>query len=238
MYGLLPQRWGISLDKKNYAPQSQRYANDNGIIVFNVNYRLAPETPVSGGILDCYIALKYIFSKTDHFNIDKKKIYITGDSGGGLMASNVCIKLVQMNEAHLIKLCILIHPMVGSYWVDLPLDKCNQIWNWWYKKMISDIYYYLGGYTDPAQNLENINIFPNKMSNEISKKIPNTVILTSEYDFFKCDAEVLGEKLHNNGKLLDFIIHPGTLHGFYIMMSHPSSYQFYEDISKIIKKYL
>ena len=47
-------------------------------------------------------------------------------------------------------------------------------------------------------------IFPGKMSVALAKKLPPTVLITSEYDLFKRDAYDFKVKLKKAGTLLDF----------------------------------
>ena len=82
-----------------YIAMMTRYAEDNDIVVFSVDYRLAPEAPAPGGIMDCYAALKYVLDSCDEFNIDKTKVCIGGESGGGYLAMGVGLHLARNGES-------------------------------------------------------------------------------------------------------------------------------------------
>ena len=62
-------------------------------------------------------------------------------------------------------------------------------------------------------NLDDANIYPIKMSDEIMKRLPQTVVLTSEFDCYKRDATRLAQRLNSHSRLLEFCIHPGLNHG-------------------------
>lgn len=78
----------ISLDKNLYKPILLFLAN-NGYMVFNINYRLAPEHTVDDMEEDILNAISYAinYSKRD-------KVYLMGDSAGAHIASLVTNKLL------------------------------------------------------------------------------------------------------------------------------------------------
>ena len=50
------------------------------------------------------------------------------------------------------------------------------------------------------------------MGDEVMAQLPMTVVFTSEFDCFRRDSTKFAEKLHKNGKLLEFVVHPGLNH--------------------------
>lgn len=52
------------------------------------------------------------------------------------------------------------------------------------------------------------------MGDEIAMNFPDTVIMTSEFDILRRAAEELALVLQNKNKLLDYVCHPGTNHGW------------------------
>lgn len=68
-----------------------------GFLVFNINYRLAfSDTKVPGQIQDAAAALRWISEHLDSYPADKKKIFLTGESAGGVLA--VMAVLTSKNE--------------------------------------------------------------------------------------------------------------------------------------------
>ena len=51
-------------------------------------------------------------------------------------------------------------------------------------------------------------------------------------------AEDFGERLHNVGKLVEFLCHPGGNHGWNMMMSHPLSAMYWEDMRALLLTHL
>lgn len=68
-----------------------------GFLVFNINYRLAfSDTKVPGQIRDVAAAIHWISNRLDSYPADKEKIFLTGESAGGVLA--VMTVLIAKNE--------------------------------------------------------------------------------------------------------------------------------------------
>ena len=65
-----------------------RWAHKYKCVTFNVDYRLAPETKIPGGARDFMHVFLHVYNNASKYNIDKSKIVIAGDSGGGYICLN------------------------------------------------------------------------------------------------------------------------------------------------------
>lgn len=60
---------------------------ENGYIVVNMNFRYMPEYDMSTHYHDCITCIKYCLDKADLFGIDRKQVFISGDSSGAHMSA-------------------------------------------------------------------------------------------------------------------------------------------------------
>jgi len=74
-----------------------RFAHLNHTIVFNVEYRLAPETKCPGGQIDFKKAFLHIHKNADKYGINRNKIVIGGEDGGSWIACGAVYDLVVNN---------------------------------------------------------------------------------------------------------------------------------------------
>merc|ERR1711990_906778 len=64
-----------------------------GVVVFNVDYRLAPETRCPNNVLDFYEAIKYVSANAADLGVDPTRIAMAGESGGGYICSGAMVQL-------------------------------------------------------------------------------------------------------------------------------------------------
>ena len=66
---------------------TSRIAAENGMVVFSVNYRLAPEWPFPACLDDCLVVLQWMQKNGAMVGGDGTRISVGGDSAGGRAAS-------------------------------------------------------------------------------------------------------------------------------------------------------
>ncbi len=67
-----------------------------GAVIASVEYRLAPETPFPGPLLDCVAAWLWLVEQAPTWELGADKCIISGDSSGGGLAAATCFYLRDM----------------------------------------------------------------------------------------------------------------------------------------------
>ena len=70
---------------------SARMAQDLGVVVVSVEYRLAPEHPFPSGLEDCYAALVWLHDEADALGVDPTRVAVNGGSAGGGLAAGLAL---------------------------------------------------------------------------------------------------------------------------------------------------
>ena len=179
------------------------------VVVFNVEYRLAPETKCPNNVKDFYETVKYIHANATFLGVDSNKICIAGDSGGGYICLGTMVLLAQRDETALVRLAIPGIPMVDDYCFSDPacmtederakVQLMRKIW-----KLIA---------TDFSAQRSDPLLFPGKASDDLLAKFPPTVIREVEFDMFITEATRLARRLQRVGRLLELVVIPGAKHG-------------------------
>jgi len=199
----------IALANKDLRSQGQCLAVDLSFVVFNVDYRLAPETKCPNNIKDFYEVIKYVSKNAESLGIDPAKIVIAGESGGGYICLGAMVLLAERDEGTIVKLAIPGIPMVDDYCFSDPLAMTveernahlgmRKVW----KTLIAD---------DFEQQKTNPHLFPGKAKEELLEKFPPTIIMEAEFDMFITEATRLAGRLRRAGRLLEFVVIPGATH--------------------------
>ena len=221
-----------------------RMCCDSNAIVFNVDYRLAPEHRVPAGLIDGMSAIRYVSTHVAELGIDPKRIAVCGESGGAYIAVGACMELAKCNEAERVSLLIAISPQTSNFFrvADGPMLDDKSISGLrldLYQTMANIISGMLvGGAKSLPKHDHDPLLYPNLMEDTLMRAMPKTVVFTSEFDFFRVAAEELAERLEANGRLLDYCCHPCTTHCWWMMMEHKPADAFWGDLAKVISKWL
>ena len=74
----------VAMSSGSYQPVTRKWANELGIPIFSIDYRLAPEYAYPCALNDVWQAYYWIINNCDtYFGISFDKVFITGDSAGG-----------------------------------------------------------------------------------------------------------------------------------------------------------
>ena len=188
----------------------RRLARLSSVVIFSVEYRLAPEFKFPAAILDAADAVKWIFENTKKFNVNKNKIGISGDSAGACIAAVISIlfkkhKLIRFSYQILIYPCTAPKPNNKSHFTfakGFLLSRKNILW--FYKN-----------YKNSILDEKDFRYAP-IISQDLSE-LPKSLIIVAGYDPLRDEGIKYAEKLIHFGNDVQLINYKNMVHGFFLM---------------------
>jgi hypothetical protein len=110
-----------------------------------------------------------------------------------------------------------------------------------YRPCFNDIYRQLAidfDNRDPLEVAKDPYLFPNEVSDEICKKCPPLIVVTTEFDTMKRAGLEAAAKYRKNGNLLGCAVIKGCHSPHYVNSNHPRTDAFFKIFEDVCKKYL
>ncbi|ATO20162.1 esterase [Acinetobacter sp. LoGeW2-3] len=200
-------------------------AEMNQHIVVSVDYRLAPEHPFPAAHLDAREGLVWTLENIQYYGGDPKQISLIGDSAGGNLAATTA--LWAKSEGIAIKKQILIYPVIQPDMESASRTEENgylisqQDMDWFWKN-----YQVQDGHTVQYSPLQFKNL----------NEAPETLIITTEYEVSRDDAEYYGLCLIEKGVSTTIKRIQGGVHGiFWLSAVVPEHQLIRAEIAKFLR---
>ena len=201
----------VTLSAKQCNELMVRWAHKYNCVVFNVDYRLAPEAKAPAAQRDFMHAFYHVYNNAADFGVDPNKIAIGGDNGGGWVCIGAAYQMIKDGKSHLPKMMILRSSMHSNM---IQAEAFGNLHN--YEKYTQDMQYSIFNLlaTDFEAQNEDPLLYPAKMPIEDLKKLPPTIICTGEFDHMRRESMFLISRLKQTDKLLDVLDMPQVFHGY------------------------
>lgn len=180
------------------------YAKKTNSIVVAPRYRLSPKHSSPTLLNDCLSSYKWMIENSKKLNINIDKIGIGGDSTGGFLATKLVSQLIDKGNNILYQL--LVYPVIDNKMRTTSMKKFKNtpMWNSKNNKIMWKWYY---------KNQDEISLLDDNLSN----KIPNTYIETTEFDCLHDEGILYANKLKSLGINVEINETKKTMHGFDIV---------------------
>lgn len=185
-------------------------AVNTGHAVLSVDYRLAPEHKFPAAVDDAFAATKWAYENADVLGVDAARLAVAGDSAGANLAA-----VVAQQGLVPLKYQVLVYPTVDMS-MTLPAIDENAEGPTLTKVMMK---WFVDHYLRDEQDITNVLASPILATDDVLKRVPPAVIVTSEYDPLRDDGEEYGKRLVANGVAASVVRFNGTLHGFFSMLA-------------------
>lgn len=181
-------------------------AKQSGVVVFSLDYRLAPEHPFPAGLEDCYAATQWLHTNANKLNIDPARIAASGDSAGGNLTAAISL-LTHERRGAPIAFQLLLYPSLDIQAQTESRKLLAHGYGLDEEFMLWVVASYTAGH-DKADPLLSPLMAPDV------NFMPPTMILTAEYDPLRDDGKMFADKLLQQGVACTYRCYEGMIHGF------------------------
>lgn len=182
-------------------------ARTNSIVVA-VEYRLAPEFPFPTAVQDGYDALNWIVTNAAEYNADINNIAVVGDSSGGNVATSVAMMSRDL-DGPTVKAEALLYPL--TTFLDEDFYSRDHYSSGYYLLSRNVMELARSAYT-PDENMWN-SPYSSPLEADVTN-MPQTFIITAEFDPLRDEGEAYAQKLAAAGVPVEATRYKGTMHGF------------------------
>lgn len=200
---------GGSLD--DYDNLCRKLSKNSKAVVVSVDYRLAPENPFPAGLNDIYNVLQWVHKNAKVINGDPNRICVAGDSAGGNLSAAVS-QLARDKSGPHISCVILIYPSTNIYELN------TKSWSYFgmdYNLTKENTEKFISLYAPrPEERKSN---YASPLLSMNFKGLPDTLIITAEFDPLRDEGEDYGNRLRNAGVNAVSTRYKGVTHGFVSM---------------------
>jgi acetyl esterase len=183
-------------------------ANRTGAVVFNVDYRLAPEAKFPTAAEDCYVATRWVYEHASELRVDRERMAVAGDSAGGNLAAVTALMARDRGGPPLV-FQLLLCPVLDAH-MDSPsyeqnasgfgLTRTAMEWYWMH---------YLSAPEDRDHP------YASPLRAPVLSGLPPALVITAEYDPLRDEGEAYAARLRTFGVDAVASRYDGTIHGCY-----------------------
>ena len=199
---------------ENYDRVCARMAQVTAHIVVSVEYRLAPEHKFPVPLEDCYAAAKALYTNKLILNTDPRKITIMGDSAGGNLAAAVALMARDNGEFQVYRQILIYPALYNTYTAASPYASVQKNGTDYLLTAVK-MQDYLNLYESCPEDRVNPYFAP-LLARDFSN-MPETLILTAEFDPLRDEGEDYGKKLAEAGNYVEVHRIKDALHGFFAL---------------------
>ena len=182
-------------------------AIEAGIVVFHIDYRLAPEARFPGAFDDVVAGLKWVAANGEAIGIDTSRLAIGGDSAGGNLAAAVSI-WARDNSGPKLRLQLLAYPVTDA----VARSESYRRYEDGYGLNAVTMEWFFDHYTPDKATRSDWRVSPIRAASLAG--LPPALVVTAGYDPLRDEGRAYAFRLHQEGTQADLVEFGGMLHGF------------------------
>jgi acetyl esterase/lipase len=221
--------WTIG-DLDGYDVLCRQIADESGLVVISVDYRLAPEHKFPAAVIDAIAATEWIAANAAKLGFDPARMFVGGDSAGGNLAAVVSIN-ARDQGAPKIAGQVLIYPGVDGR-MSHPSHRDPET-----SVLLTHALtrYFYGHYLRSAADVDDWRVSPGHVKD--LSRLPQAFVVSARADPLYDEDEEYSQRLRDAGVKVTHRSYAGQFHGFITMgRLIPEANQLVSEISQWLKR--
>lgn len=221
----------VAGSKDTHSKLAHRFA-EAGYLVFNVDYRLAPEHPFPAPYDDCVHAIQWAAEQASRYGGDASRLAVGGDSAGGNLTAASVATLADQAGAPKVSAALLIYGVFDFSMMELPSgdDPLAEIGADLMEIMIGS---YLG-----SERPEAVLRDPRVSPIHVSQKLPPCHLVVGSADPLVAQQEALSKLLESHGTEHESVVVADMPHGFAQIEMFPQARESIDRMVEFLRKHV
>jgi acetyl esterase len=182
-------------------------ANEGGVHVIAVDYRLAPEHKFPAAVEDAFAAVEWVEANASDLGIDANRLAVGGDSAGGNLAA-VVAQMAKEKGAPSIAYQMLFFPVTQARANTKSMRDCAE--GYFLERATMD--WFFNNYLGASADTSDLRISP-LLAKDVSG-LPPAYVMLAGYDPLHDEGLAYAEKLKAAGVNVTVADYPGLVHDF------------------------
>ena len=199
-------------DLESHDPACRFLAEQSGVQLLAIDYRLAPEHKFPAAVEDCQAAYRWLVDHAEEVNADRSRLAVGGDSAGGSLSLSTAVWAAEKGLPMAFQL--LIYP--GADFVERTESR----------RLFAEGFVLTEGFMDGAEEAY-FAAGADKAHPDASgirrvdfpQGVAPAHVITAGYDPLRDEGEALAALLAANGVEVTSVRHPSMIHGFLHMVA-------------------
>jgi acetyl esterase len=186
-------------------------AENSGVQVLAIDYRLAPEHPFPAANDDCFAAYQWLVKNTDVVNADPARLAVGGDSAGGYLSATTAIKAAEAGLPLAFQL--LVYPCTDF----VNISRSRQLFG--------DGFFLSSKFMDQARDAFFATEADRKdplgsiaLNSDLPAGLAPAYVITAGFDPLRDEGEAYADLLTTSGVAVERKRFPSMIHGFFNMV--------------------
>ncbi|MDQ6934994.1 MAG: alpha/beta hydrolase [Actinomycetota bacterium] len=195
-------------DLDSHDAACRHLAEQSGVQLLAIDYRLAPENPFPAAVEDCAAAYRWLLANAESVGADRERLAVGGDSAGGYLSATTAVIAAQ--EGLPLAFQLLVYPVTDF----TTRSRSRELFGEGFFLTTAFMDGTQAAYFPPGTDLSDPRASVLK-TRDFPEGLARALVITAGYDPLRDEGEAYARLLHQHGVRVEQIRYPSMIHGFF-----------------------